>query len=58
MSEVVMEHAAEAPGLEGVVSGLRNGDNLLEVRHRNANVRDAITLTNWPITGPMFTGPY
>ena len=44
-------------GLEGVVTGLRDGDNLLEVKHRNANVRDAITLTNWPITGPMFTGP-
>jgi hypothetical protein len=46
-----------ANGLEGVVTGLRDGDNLLEVKHRNANVRDAITLTNWPITGPMFTGP-
>jgi len=44
-------------GLEGVVSGLRLGDNLLEVKHRSANVRDAIKLTNWPITGPMFTGP-
>jgi hypothetical protein len=46
-----------ADGLEGVITGLRVGDNLLEVKHRNANVRDAITLTNWPITGPMFTGP-
>ena len=44
-----------ANGLEGVISGLRVGANLLEVRH--GNVRDAITLTNWPITGPMFTGP-
>ena len=44
-------------GLEGVLTGLRLGDNLLEVKHRNANVRDAINLTNWPITGPMFTGP-
>lgn len=46
-----------ANGLEGVISGLRNGANLLEVRHRSGNVRDALTLTNWPITGPMFTGP-
>ena len=46
-----------ADGLEGVVAGLRLGDNLLQVKHRNANVRDEITLTNWPITGPMFTGP-
>ena len=45
-------------GLEGVVSGLRLGDNLLEVKHRSSsNVRDAITLTNHPITGPMFSGP-
>ena len=44
-------------GLEGMVRGLKVGDNLLEVKHRNANVRDAITLTNYPITGPMFTGP-
>jgi len=44
-----------ADGLEGVVTGLRNGDNLLQVKH--GNVRDAITLINWPITGPMFTGP-
>jgi hypothetical protein len=46
-----------ADGLEGVVRGLKLGDNRLEVKHRNANVRDEITLTNWPITGPMFTGP-
>jgi len=46
-----------ADGLEGVIGGLRVGDNRLEVKHRKANVRDAITLTNWPITGPMFTGP-
>ncbi len=45
-------------GLEGVIRGLKVGDNLLEVKHRNANVRDAITLTNYPITGPMFTGPH
>ena len=45
-------------GLEGVISGLQLGDNLLEVRHRSAsNVRDALTLTNHPITGPMFSGP-
>lgn len=44
-------------GLEGVIKGLQVGSNRLEVKHRNANVRDALTLTNWPITGPMFTGP-
>ena len=44
-----------ADGFEAVVTGLRNGDNLLQVKH--GSVRDGITLTNWPITGPMFTGP-
>ncbi len=46
--------------LEGVVSGLVNGKNILEVRHLEAQgkgVSDSIELTNYPITGPMFTGP-
>ena len=44
-------------GLEGVITGLAPGENQLEVRHSQANTRDTLTLTNWPITGPMFTGP-
>jgi hypothetical protein len=45
-------------GLEGVITGLVAGENRLEVRHaRVPFVRDAIRLTNHPITGPMFTGP-
>ncbi len=47
-------------GLEAVISGLRVGDNLVEVRHRNGRGRGnsaAITLTNHPITGPMWSGP-
>jgi hypothetical protein len=43
--------------LEGVIQGLVVGANTLEVRHRAAGVRDTLTLTNHPITGPMFTGP-
>lgn len=42
--------------LEGVIGGLAVGDNTLEVRHRNAGLRDSLRLTNYPITGPMFTG--
>ncbi len=53
--DVVLQEVDD--GLEGMIVGLRLGDNLLEVRHRNANTRDAITLTNHPITGPMFSGP-
>ena len=45
-------------GLEGVVVGMRVGENYLEARHRSSkNVRDALRLTNHPITGPMFSGP-
>ena len=52
---VAMKEVAD--GLEGVITGLAVGANQLEVKHRNGNVRDALTLTNHPITGPMFTGP-
>jgi hypothetical protein len=46
-------------GLEGVISGLALGRNVLEVVHRSGNgqPRDRLVLTNHPITGPMFTGP-
>lgn len=43
--------------LEGLVTGLVVGDNRLEVRHRRSGERDGITLTNHPISGPMFSGP-
>lgn len=43
--------------LEGVVSGLANGRNTLEARHRLSGTRASIELTNHPITGPMFSGP-
>lgn len=51
--------AETAAGLEGVIGGLKLGANTLEVRHRSGNgqPRDQLTLTNHPITGPMFTGP-
>ena len=44
-------------GLEGVVRGLALGKNRLEVKQRRGNNRDTLVLTNWPIEGPMFTGP-
>ncbi len=42
--------------LEGMVSGLAVGANTLQVRSA-AGVRATLTLTNYPITGPMFSGP-
>lgn len=45
-------------GLEGVITGLANGRNVLELRQRNSHqARDRLVLTNHPITGPIFTGP-
>jgi hypothetical protein len=45
--------------MEGVISGLKVGKNLLEVRHGDGKgqPRDRLTLVNFPITGPMFSGP-
>ena len=51
-------HATGSHSLEGVVGGLRQGANTLEVYVNGNSLRDTITLTNWPITGPMFTGPH
>lgn len=54
-----LELVAQGDRLEGVVSGLALGDNRLEVKHRNGQGQGnsaAITLTNHPITGPMFSG--
>lgn len=42
--------------LEGVISGLSVGSNLLEARTM-AGVRASLTLVNHPVTGPMFSGP-
>lgn len=43
--------------VEGLVSGLKNGDNQLQVRIAgNSKVFDTLKLTNYPVTGPMFSG--
>ncbi len=40
--------------MEGLVTGLANGANTLEVRHKAYGTLSSIKLTNYPITGPMF----
>ena len=47
----------DAQRLEGLVTGLKLGANTLELRHRTRGKLDTLTLTNHPITGPMFAGP-
>ncbi|MBT9524488.1 MAG: hypothetical protein IV105_04450 [Rhizobacter sp.] len=49
--------APVADGLEGVITGLVDGRNTLELRHKNGQLRDRLTLTNHPITGPIYSGP-
>jgi hypothetical protein len=45
--------------LEGVVSGFSDGDNTLEVRYPyGLGVAASIRITNYPIEGPMFSGPH
>ena len=45
--------------LEGVIGGLQLGDNLVEVRSvaSRGQAKASLTLTNYPITGPIFSGP-
>lgn len=46
--------------LLGLVTGLSNGDNTLQVFERNqrGSASTRLTLTNWPISGPIFSGPH
>lgn len=47
--------APDGLGLLGVATGLRDGDNTLSVDAGGQPLR--LTLTNHPITGPLFAGP-
>src|SRR5690606_7798381 len=43
--------------LQAVISGLAQGENRLEALIKGRWDRDVIKLINYPITGPMFSGP-
>lgn len=43
--------------VEAVISGLQVGENTLEVYVQGQSQRDTLELTNYPVTGPMFSGP-
>jgi hypothetical protein len=43
--------------VEAVIDGLQVGENRLEVYVKGQSLRDTLELTNYPITGPMFSGP-
>jgi hypothetical protein len=63
-ADVTPSFVVSANMLTGRVGGMRRGENLLEVIDPRGNVRgkgraDAdIVLTNYPIEGPMFSGPH
>ena len=48
---------ASVAGLQGVVSGMALGANVVEVRQTGVGVLSSLQLTNHPITGPVFSGP-
>ena len=54
-----VEIALESNGhrLEAVVTGFTEGRNVLEVYVKHSALRDSLEITNYPITGPMFSGP-
>jgi hypothetical protein len=49
--------ARDSHHLEGVVEGLHLGQNTLAVFVKGQSHRDTLDLTNYPVTGPMFSGP-
>jgi hypothetical protein len=49
---------AGANSLEGMVEGLRDGDNTLELHHKTRGLLNSLKLTNYPITGPIYSGPH
>ena len=48
---------AQGATMQGMVSGLRYGKNMLEARHAGSGASQILELTNHPATGPMFSGP-
>ncbi len=59
-SDVTSVFHADSSGhaLKGLVEGLRIGRNLLQVLGRHHRLLAALRLTNYPITGPIVSGPH
>lgn len=50
---------ADAPGVVmGVVTGLANGRNVIEATAGGGKARGSLEVTNYPITGPVISGPW
>ena len=50
--------AVQGGSLVGLVEGLRIGDNEIEARIPESDVVAALELTNYPISGPIISGPH
>lgn len=50
-------HPSDAGGLFGLVNGLQDGPNWIEVTAPTA-IQARLEITNFPITGPVFSGPH
>ena len=50
--------AVHGGSLVGLVEGLRIGDNEIEARIPESDVVAALELTNYPISGPIISGPH
>ena len=50
--------AAEPGAFVGLVTGLANGKNVVEASLRAGGARGSREITNYPITGPVISGPW
>ena len=50
--------AVHGGSLIGLVEGLRTGDNEIEARIPESDAMAALELTNYPISGPIISGPH
>ena len=50
--------AVQGGSLVGLVEGLRIGDNEIEARIPESDIVAALELTNYPISGPIISGPH
>jgi len=61
-ADVRSAFVAESSGrsIIGLVAGLTNGDNVLKAatQHANPSASGKLKLQNYPITGPIFSGPH
>lgn len=51
------QHRDGPKQVRGLVSGLKTGENILEVSPPQGNAA-RLAITNWPITGPIISGPH